>query len=132
MKFARFLHLLWIVPVFVLTACAPNVKGSYRGVVRNLSHGIDADLFITLDEKAGMLTGTMTIGEQLGGGGYISGSLKGKHLQFTTSDGSGGRIVWIGEVSGGTIKGDYVVEPGAMTTLLVGAQKEQGVWAVKR
>lgn len=132
MKSARIFYVLWLVPLLLLTACAPKVKGSYQGVVRNQSHSIDADLFLTLNEGAGFVSGTMTIGAPLSGGGTLSGSLQGKRIQFTTSDGAGGRIVWIGEVSGRSIKGSYVVEPGTMSTLFVGAQKEQGLWAVRR
>jgi hypothetical protein len=131
-KFARIFSVLWLAPVLLLTACAPKVKGSYQGVVRNQSYGIDADVFLTLHEGAGFVSGTMTIGAPLSGGGTVSGTLQGKRIQFTTSDGAGGRIIWIGEVSGRTMKGSYIVEPGAMSTLFAGAQKEQGLWVVRR
>ena len=115
-----------------LSGCGPKAEGSYAGGVRNQSYGVEASLFLKLQDRDGLITGTMTIGAPLFGGGDVFGRRDGKNIQFTTSDASGGRIVWIGQVNGAQIDGDYVVEPNGMAQVLVGADKQQGIWAVKR
>jgi len=116
----------------VLTGCRPSVEGTYKGGVLNQSHGVSADLYITLTEYNETLSGNMTIGAPLNGGGSVSGRRDGKQIQFVTSDSNGGRISWYGEVSGRQIEGQYVVEPGGLGAFLAGAEKQQGVWRVKR
>ncbi len=91
--------------LLVLAGCG-KVQGAYQGVV----------------------TGSVTIGAPLHGGGPLSGRRDGKTIEFTTSDGAGGRIVWIGKVEGDTLEGQYVVEP---TSFFVPG-KQQGEWSVTK
>lgn len=120
-----------VIAVF-LSGCGPHAEGSYRGAVLNQSHGVSADLFITLSEHNGVVVGNMTIGAPLYGGGAVAGSRAGKQLQFVTSDSSGGRISWYGTISGSRIEGQYVVEPSGLNMLMTGVEKQQGVWSVTR
>lgn len=123
---------------FVLGCCCllfsgcNKADGSYRGLVQNQSHGVRADLFLTLRDSSGIVTGNMTIGAPLYGGGAVMGRRDGSDIQFTTGDGAGGTITWIGEVSGRRIEGHYVVQPSGFNVLLNGGEKQQGVWSVQR
>lgn len=118
--------------VLIFSGCSPRAEGSYRGAVLNQSHGISADLFITLNERSEAIMGSMTIGAPLYGGGTVSGRREGKNIQFVTSDSNGGRISWYGKISGKRIEGQYVVEPSGLNMFLTGTEKQQGIWSVTR
>ena len=117
--------------VFTLSGCA-KFDGAYQGVVKNQSYDVTADLFLSLRETNGVVSGSMTIGAPLHGGGAVSGWKRAADVEFTTSDGAGGRISWIGKISGKRIEGHYVVEPSGVTVLLAGGEKQQGIWAVSQ
>lgn len=116
---------------FLLVACA-KVDGSYHGALKNQSYDITADLFISLKESDGIVTGRMTIGAPLHGGGQIMGRRSGENIEFATGDSAGGRIAWIGTIKGRKIEGIYVVEPAGLNVLINGQDKQQGIWAVSR
>jgi len=117
----------------VTTGCGPQkIDGNYSGLLRNDSYGIEADVFISLSERDGFVSGTMTIGAPLNGGGSFRGKRDGNFVQFTTNDGAIGQITWIGEVDRRTLGGTYVANPGDIMTIFGGAQKQQGRWFVER
>ena len=116
----------------LFTGCGRKLEGTYRGAVKNETHNISADLFMTLNERGDMIAGSMTIGAPLYGDGSVTGRRDGNDFQFTTSDGFGGRITWYGIIEGSQIGGQYVVEPGMMNTLFAGTEKQGGIWVAKR
>ncbi len=131
MRFRTAIFALPFLTLLILaTGCSPKLTGSYQGAVLNQSYNINADLFITFQEVNGLVTGSMTIGAPLYGGGPISGRRDGSDLQFTTGDGNGGSIVWIGRVGSQRVEGTYIVEPSTLSTVVAGAEKQQGVWSV--
>jgi hypothetical protein len=81
-----------------------------------------------------MLTGSLTIGPPLDGGGKLLwASRDGKKIKFTTKT-TGGKIVWFGEIDGKDIGGEYFVEPEGGLGGLLGHQveKQQGRWLVRK
>lgn len=120
-----------IIGSLLLTACA-KVDGTYHGALKNQSYDVTADLFLSLKENNGIVTGNMTIGAPLHGGEQIMGRRDGGNIEFATSDGVGGRIAWIGTIKGKRIEGFYVVEPAGLNALMNGGEKQQGIWAVSR
>ncbi len=110
--------------LLIMSGCTRDPKGVYEGTVVNDSYGQEASLNIFFDKNTSWgLTGTVTIGPPLHGGGRLNAKRDGKNIRFTTSDSFLGRIVWMGEIEGKMISGTYVVE-GLLS------EKQGGRWVV--
>lgn len=112
-----------------------SIDGRYRGVCENTSYDVRADLVLELREgENNTLSGSLIIGPPLdGGGNLLWASRDGKKIKFTTKA-PGGKIVWLGEIDGKDIGGEYFVEPEGGLGALFGPplEKQQGRWLVRK
>lgn len=101
--FSRWLTMVVLLTLGLCVSGCSKVDGSYQGLVRNQSYDMTADLFLNLREENGIVTGNMTIGAPLYGGGAVMGQRNGSDLQLTTHDerviapllnGGSGYLVW--------------------------------------
>lgn len=112
-----------------------SIDGRYRGVCENTTYDVRADIVLELREGVNnALSGSLIIGPPLDGGGTLLwASRDGKKIKFTTKT-TGGKIVWLGEIDGKDIGGEYFVEPEGGLGGLLGPQieKQQGRWLARR
>lgn len=87
---------------------------------------------LILNENKNILTGTLTLSGNLGGGADIQGRKDGTSIAFVTRS-AYGQISWSGTIKGDLISGHYMTESSPEYMAQTGlTESQRGIWSVTK
>ncbi len=114
--------------VALLVLYKPKIDGVYVGRAKDMPMGANTQITVVLKQVRDSVTGELTMGPEMVGGGSLVGHRDGKYVHFVTTNSEGYQMTWSGYWDRQYFEGEYML--GTKDAPGLGFGTPMGLWGV--